>query len=82
MASVVRVREAAVGEVDAGAQNAQHGLGGTRRQGRQSTRLDDALGLLELAQVDKRSSQGEQRLGTAGIQSQSGAMPGGVLQEP
>ena len=59
--------QAPVGQVDAGAQDAQSGIGWMPCSAGWSAAAEDTVGFLELAEVEKGGSEREQRLGMAGI---------------
>src|SRR5262249_60714780 len=73
---------AAVGEVDGGGQEGQSRLCWDAVQRRMVGGVQDAVGFVELAEVDKGGSEREQRLGVAGIGGDAGAVARGVTQQP
>src|SRR5262249_56254429 len=61
------VGQPAGGQVDTGTQDGQRGLGGDAAQRLAVGGVQDFLRLVELAQVDKRGGERQQRLDMAGI---------------
>ena len=72
------LKRPAAGQVDAGTQDAQRGLGWDAVQGAGVRGVADGLGFVELADVDEGGGQREQRLDVAGIGGDPAAASGGV----
>ena len=68
--------------MDAGAQDAQCRLGWDAVQRRVVGGTQDAVGFLELAEVDQGGGEREQRLGVAGVGGDPGTVAGGITQQP
>ena len=69
------------GQVDAGAQDGQSRLGRDALQRRLVGGAQDAVGFLQLAQVDQGSGEREQRLRVAGIGGDPAVAAGGIAQQ-
>jgi hypothetical protein len=73
--------QAAVGQVDAGAQHGQRRLGWDVLQCRVICGAEDILGRVELAQVDQGGGEREQRLDLTGIRADPGTVPCRIMQQ-